>query len=99
MVVKSVGVGNSKCLDYPRLIWELCLHNFITCLFQLLVYPVYALQHCRNGKNTVDFTYVDNVVHGHILAEQNLGPQGVANGQVRSYSYIKHLFILNLFST
>ncbi|XP_078066498.1 sterol-4-alpha-carboxylate 3-dehydrogenase, decarboxylating isoform X2 [Mustelus asterias] len=28
-----------------------------------------------NGKNLVDFTYVDNVVHGLILAAENLHPQ------------------------
>lgn len=30
----------------------------------------------------VDFTYVDNVVHGHILAEEHLGEGCIANGQV-----------------
>ncbi|XP_064644335.1 sterol-4-alpha-carboxylate 3-dehydrogenase, decarboxylating-like [Lineus longissimus] len=33
------------------------------------------------GKNTVDFTYVDNVVHGHILAAENLGAGKVACGK------------------
>ena len=41
------------------------------------------LQICfRDGKNIVDFTYVDNVVEGHILAEKHLSAQGKANGQV-----------------
>jgi nucleoside-diphosphate-sugar epimerase len=30
----------------------------------------------------VDFTYVENVVHGHILAAENLGPGKVACGKV-----------------
>jgi len=28
----------------------------------------------RNGKNMVDFTYVRNVVHGHVLAAEKLQP-------------------------
>lgn len=27
---------------------------------------------CRDGSNLVDFTYVENVVHGHILAAEHL---------------------------
>ena len=36
----------------------------------------------RNGKNVVDFTYVDNVVHGHILAAEQLGPGAIICGKV-----------------
>ena len=37
----------------------------------------------RDGKNLVDFTYVDNVVHGHILAAQKLGKDSPVCGKVR----------------
>jgi len=36
----------------------------------------------RNGKNLVDFTYIDNVVHGHILAADTLGPDSKTTGKV-----------------
>ena len=35
-----------------------------------------------NGKNIVDFTYVDNVVHGHILAAENLQSNSTVCGKV-----------------
>ncbi|XP_005095330.1 sterol-4-alpha-carboxylate 3-dehydrogenase, decarboxylating [Aplysia californica] len=34
-----------------------------------------------DGKNVVDFTYVGNVVHGHILAAEHIGPGSPANGK------------------
>ncbi|XP_025088526.1 sterol-4-alpha-carboxylate 3-dehydrogenase, decarboxylating-like isoform X3 [Pomacea canaliculata] len=34
-----------------------------------------------DGKNLVDFTYIDNVVHGHILASENLGGGSVVCGK------------------
>ncbi|KAK7460730.1 hypothetical protein BaRGS_00038845, partial [Batillaria attramentaria] len=34
-----------------------------------------------DGKNLVDFTYVDNVVHGHILASQKLGKDSPVCGK------------------
>ena len=37
----------------------------------------------RDGQNLVDFTYVDNVVHGHILAAENLTRSSPLSGQVR----------------
>ena len=56
------------------------------CLVYSFGFPTWAfdkLQTCfRDGKNIVDFTYVDNVVEGHILAEKHLSAQGKANGQV-----------------
>ena len=36
-----------------------------------------------NGKNLVDFTYIDNVVHGHILASEKLGAGSPLCGKVR----------------
>jgi len=36
----------------------------------------------RNGKNVVDFTYVHNVVHGHILAAEHLQPGAKICGKV-----------------
>lgn len=38
---------------------------------------------CRDGKNLVDFTYVENVVHGHILAAENLQKGSPLCGKVR----------------
>lgn len=37
---------------------------------------------CSDGKNVVDFTYVKNVVHGHILAGDSLIPQSSTCGKV-----------------
>ena len=37
---------------------------------------------CRNGKNLVDFTYVRNVVHGHIVAAEKLQPGAKICGKV-----------------
>jgi len=36
----------------------------------------------RNGKNLVDFTYVHNVVHGHVLAAESLHPGSKISGKV-----------------
>ena len=36
----------------------------------------------RDGKNLVDFTYVDNVIHGHILAAENLHKDSTLRGKV-----------------
>lgn len=39
----------------------------------------------RDGKNEVDFTYVEHVIHGQLLAEKHLqasGGKGVSSGQV-----------------
>jgi sterol-4alpha-carboxylate 3-dehydrogenase (decarboxylating) len=38
---------------------------------------------CRNGENLVDFTFVENVVHGHILAAENLSQDAALGGKVR----------------
>lgn len=38
---------------------------------------------CRDGKNLVDFTYVENVVHGHILAAEKLHKGSPLCGKVR----------------
>lgn len=37
----------------------------------------------RDGTNLVDFTFVENVVHGHILAAENLRPNSPICGKVR----------------
>ena len=39
---------------------------------------------CRDGKNIVDFTYVENVVHGHILAAEHLQKDSKICGKVRT---------------
>lgn len=36
---------------------------------------------CRNGKNLVDFTFVENVVHGHILAAEHLSQDTALGGK------------------
>ena len=36
----------------------------------------------RTGENLVDFTFVENVVHGHILASKHLEPDSVVCGKV-----------------
>ena len=46
------------------------------------VHFVNFLYNYRDGKNIVDFTYVDNVVHGHILAAENLRPNSTVCGKV-----------------
>lgn len=35
-----------------------------------------------DGNNLVDFTFVENVVHGHILAAERLRPDSPACGKV-----------------
>ena len=49
----------------------------ITCVF-----CYYILSFYRTGENIVDFTFVENVVHGHILAAEHLGPDSVVCGKV-----------------
>ena len=41
-----------------------------------------SLLFCRDGKNMVDFTYVENVVHGHILAAESLATHPSTSGKV-----------------
>lgn len=36
----------------------------------------------RDGTNLVDFTFVENVVHGHILAAEHLRPDSPICGKV-----------------
>lgn len=37
----------------------------------------------RNGQNMVDFTYIDNVVEGHIKAAEAVKPGSKISGKVR----------------
>lgn len=46
----------------------------------------------RDGTNLVDFTFVENVVHGHILAAEHLRPNSPICGKVR----IKNQCSINL---
>lgn len=48
--------------------------DFIILIFFLFL--------CRDGKNKVDFTYVENVVHGHILAAEKLTRKSRISGRV-----------------
>lgn len=43
----------------------------------------HSLCTCRNGENLVDFTFVENVVHGHILAAEHLSRDTALGGKVR----------------
>ena len=47
--------------------------------------------HHRSGKNLVDFTYVENVVHGHILAAETLRAGSPTCGQVSWCLSLEHL--------
>ncbi|MCI5120285.1 MAG: NAD-dependent epimerase/dehydratase family protein [Candidatus Electrothrix sp. AUS4] len=60
-----------------------------------------SLRIVGNGKNQVDIAYIDNVVHAHLLAAENLAGQGAAAGQaffigqqepVQLWSWINELF-------
>lgn len=46
------------------------------CLIQISTFS-------RDGTNLVDFTFVENVVHGHILAAEHLRPNSPICGKVR----------------
>ena len=37
-----------------------------------------------DGKNLVDFTYVENVVHGHVVGAESLQPDCKSAGKVRN---------------
>uniref|UniRef100_A0A8D2PAB7 NAD(P) dependent steroid dehydrogenase-like n=1 Tax=Zosterops lateralis melanops TaxID=1220523 RepID=A0A8D2PAB7_ZOSLA len=63
-----------KPIDYyteTKILQEKFNTTNISCLGVkfLFFFPVCV---CRDGKNLVDFTYVENVVHGHILAAEKL---------------------------
>lgn len=45
-------------------------------------YNIFDLWFFRDGTNLVDFTYVENVVHGHILAAEHLKPDSPLCGKV-----------------
>lgn len=43
----------------------------------------------RDGTNLVDFTFVENVVHGHILAAEHLRPDSPICGKVRKKTSVR----------
>ena len=43
----------------------------------------YLLHYFSDGKNLVDFTYVDNVTHGNLLAAEHLHIDSNVCGKVR----------------
>lgn len=45
---------------------------------------------CSDGSNLVDFTFVDNVVHGHILAAESLRPESPICGKVGTLYGLAH---------
>ena len=70
----------------------LCVYMYIYKLLVVLNY--FASIYCSDGNNLVDFTYVANVVEGHILAEKNLGQDLVANGQVSFMKQLRNSLLL-----
>lgn len=46
------------------------------------IFDLLFCSYSRDGTNLVDFTYVENVVHGHILAAERLRPESPACGKV-----------------
>ena len=70
--------------------WAHLITHIITCLC-FIDYSCYYLSSClltpflvfdRNGKNLVDFTHVQNVVHAHVLAAEKLEPGAKICGKV-----------------
>ena len=62
-----------------RLLSTLCVS------FGLLLALFHSLSPClspSDGSNLVDFTFVENVVHGHILAAEHLRPESPLCGKV-----------------
>lgn len=57
-----------------------CFVNISRVKFQLNL--IWIIFFCRNGQNKVDFTFVENVVHGHILASEKLTPKSRISGRV-----------------
>ena len=51
------------------------------CYYQI-IHVVTITCSFSNGKNTVDFTYIENVAHGHILAAEKLNTESVICGKV-----------------
>lgn len=45
-----------------------------------------------DGSNVVDFTYVDNVVHAHVLAARALRGEGKACGKVKDEKFCHSTF-------
>ncbi len=43
----------------------------------------------RNGKNIADFTYVENVAHGHVMAGEALRKGSKLCGKVSAWSCIQ----------
>ena len=65
-------------LALPRGVVGLCQ----VCSWVLQAQDTHSLCTCRNGKNLVDFTFVENVVHGHILAAEHLSRDTALGGKV-----------------
>ena len=65
--------------------WIIGYVRSVSCCL-LVMYDILCFLN-SDGKNLVDFTYVENVVHGHIIAAESLKPGSAASGKVTS-SYI-----------
>ena len=63
----------------------------------VVVVVVVVVAGCRDGENIVDFTYVDNVVHGHILAAENLHKDSSVAGKVCDYNICDYIHSLTLY--
>lgn len=42
---------------------------------------------CRDGKNKVDFTYIENVVEGHMKAAEVVKPGSKTSGKVNLFAF------------
>lgn len=52
----------------------------LCCSFVLICFSLFIC--CSDGTNLVDFTFVENVVYGHIMAAEHLRPDSPICGKV-----------------
>lgn len=80
---QAVLAANDKdlktCALRPHLVWGPGDHHLVPRLLERG--RAGALKIIGGGRNMVDITYVDNAVHAHILAAENLSRSGSAAGQ------------------
>ena len=78
-VLAANGQDLKTCALRPHLVWGPGDHHLVPRL--LARGRAGALKVIGSGRNMVDITYIDNVVHAHILAGENLSHSGSAAGQ------------------
>ncbi len=67
---------------FPR--WK-CI--YIVYMLTMDLYSSASLY--RNGKNIVDFTYVENVAHGHVMAGEALHKDSKLYGKVSAWGCVQ----------